>query len=102
MKSRSVLGASRALEELVRVMPTTAHMVEDGMIMDMPASALKVGDVVLIRPGEKAPSDGAVIEGESFVNEALLTGESRPVLKKQSDTVIGGAINGDGTLTVRD
>ncbi len=63
-------------------MPTTAHMVEDGMIMDMPASELKVGDVVLVRPGEKAPSDGVVIEGESFVNEALLTGESHPVHKQ--------------------
>ncbi len=101
LEARSVLGASRALEELVRVMPTTAHMIEDGMIMDMPASGLKVGDFVLIRPGEKAPSDGVVIEGESFVNEALLTGESRPMHKQPSDTVIGGAINGDGALTVK-
>jgi P-type Cu2+ transporter len=101
LEARSVLGASRALEELVRVMPATAHMVEDGMIMDMPASELKIGDSVLIRPGEKAPSDGIVIEGESFVNEALLTGESKPVHKEPLDRVIGGAVNGDGALTLR-
>ena len=67
----------------------------------MPASNLMVGDVVLIRPGEKVPSDGVVVEGESFVNEALLTGESNPVHKQTADKVIGGAINGDGALKVR-
>jgi Cu2+-exporting ATPase len=64
LEARSVLGASRALEEIVRIIPTTAHIVEDGGIMDMPASELKVGDVVLVRPGEKVPSDGVVVEGE--------------------------------------
>ena len=101
LEARSVLGASRALEELVRVMPATAHMVVDGMVMDMPASELKVGDAVLVRPGEKAPSDGIVIEGESFVNEALLTGESKPLHKEPLDRVIGGGVNGDGALTLR-
>ena len=101
LEARSVLGASRALEELVKVMPTTAHMVMDGMVMDMPVSELQVGNVVLVRPGEKVPSDGVVVEGESFVNEAFLTGESKPVHKKPADRVIGGAVNADGSLTVR-
>ncbi len=101
IEAKSVLGASRAIEELVKIMPTAAHMVMDGEIMDMPVSELQVGHVVLVRPGEKVPSDGIVIDGESFVNEAFLTGESKPVRKQLSDRVIGGAVNGDGALTVR-
>jgi Cu2+-exporting ATPase len=100
IEARSVLGASRALEELVRIMPTTAHLVKNGEIMDVPASQLKVGDLVLVRPGEKVPSDGVVVEGESFGNEALLTGESKPVHKQAEDKVIGGSINAEGVLRV--
>lgn len=101
IEAKSVLGASRALEELVRIMPTTAHLVKEGKIVDVPVSHLKVGDVVLVRPGEKIPSDGVVVEGESFVNEALLTGESKPIHKGSEDEVIGGAMNGEGVLKVR-
>ncbi len=101
LEARSVLGASRALEELVKVMPTTAHVVMDGEVMDMPVAHLQVGSVVLVRSGEKIPSDGTVIGGESFVNEALLTGESKPVHKQTADRVIGGAVNGDGSLRLR-
>jgi Cu2+-exporting ATPase len=101
LEARSVLGASRALEELVKIMPTMAHVVKNGDIVDMPVSELQVGNVVLIRPGEKIPSDGIVVEGESFVNEALLTGESKPVHKQTADKVIGGAVNGDGALRTR-
>jgi Cu2+-exporting ATPase len=101
IESRSVLGASKALEELVRILPTAAHVVKDGKIVDVPTAELIVGDVVLIRPGEKIPSDGEVVEGESFVSEALLTGESKPVRKQKADKVIGGAINGDGALSAR-
>ncbi|MDH5686585.1 MAG: copper-translocating P-type ATPase [Candidatus Bathyarchaeota archaeon] len=101
IEAKSILGASRALEELVKIMPTTAHIVEDGKIVDVPVSQLKVDDNVLVRPGEKIPSDGFVIEGESFVNEALLTGESKPIHKETEDKVIGGAINGEGVLKVR-
>jgi len=101
IEAKSVLGASRALEELVRIMPTIAHVVKNGEIVDTPVSELKPGDMVLVRPGEKIPSDGAVVEGESFVDEALLTGESRPVHKRRGDEVIGGAINGEGSLKVR-
>ncbi len=101
IEARSVLGASRALEELVKIMPTFAHVVKDGETVDVPVSELRVGDVVLVRPGEKVPSDGLVVEGESFVNEALITGESKPVHKQSDDKVIGGAVNGDGVLKTK-
>ncbi len=81
IEARSVLGASRALEELVKIMPTMAHVVKNGEIKDVSVSELKVGDLILVRPGEKIPSDGIIIEGKSYVNEALLTGESKPVHK---------------------
>jgi Cu2+-exporting ATPase len=101
IEAKSVLGASRALEELVRIMPTTAHLVKDGEISEVPVSRLTPGDLVLVRPGEKIPSDGFVAEGKSFVNEALLTGESKLVQKETEDKVIGGAINEEGVLKIR-
>ncbi|MEM3727815.1 MAG: copper-translocating P-type ATPase [Candidatus Bathyarchaeia archaeon] len=101
IEAKSVMGASMALEELVRIMPTTAHLIKNGEIIDTPVSQLKKGDVVLVRPGEKIPSDGVVVEGESYVNEALLTGESRPIGKKVGEKVVGGSINGEGILKVR-
>ncbi len=101
IEAKSVMGASRALEELVKIMPTMAHLITDGEIKQIPVSQLKIGDVVLVRPGEKIPSDGLVIEGESHVNEALLTGEAAPVHKTKGDRVIGGAINGTGILKVK-
>jgi Cu2+-exporting ATPase len=101
IEARSVLGASRALEELVKIMPAMAHLMKNGDIKDVPISELQAGDVVLVRPGEKIPSDGVVTEGESYVNEALLTGESKPVHKTKGDKVIGGAINGDGGVRTK-
>ena len=101
VEAKSVMGASMALEELVRIMPTTAHLLKNGEIIDVPTSQLKTGDAVLVRPGEKIPSDGIVVEGESSVNEALLTGESKPVQKGFNSMVIGGAINGEGVLKMR-
>lgn len=101
LEARSVLGASKALEELVKIMPSTAHMIEDGQIMDMAVSDLQAGNMVLVRPGEKIPADGVVIDGQSFVDEALLTGESKPVSKNANAKVIGGSVNGDGALTVK-
>ncbi len=100
IEAKSVLGASTALEELVRIMPTTAHLLKNSEIVDAPVSELKPGDIVLVRPGEKIPSDGTVLEGESFVNEAFLTGESKPVGKKAGSRVIGGSINGEGVLKI--
>jgi len=100
VEMRSVLGASRALEELVRVMPAEAHLVRDKRTEDVPVDRLVPGDRVLVRPGEKVPVDGVVVEGITSVNEAMLTGESRPVKKRQGDEVIGGAINGEGSVVV--
>ncbi|MDY0231494.1 MAG: heavy metal translocating P-type ATPase [Candidatus Saccharicenans sp.] len=100
VEARSVVGASRALEELVKIMPTVAHLIQDGQVIDVPVSELKKGDQVLVRPGEKIPSDGTVTEGSSQVNESLLTGESKPVPKSSGDLVIGGSINGQGSLQI--
>jgi len=102
IEMKSILGASRALEELAKLMPSDAHKImPDGTIMDVPLNELKEGDIVLVKPGEKVPADGIVIEGETTVNESMLTGESKPVLKEKGSAVIGGAINGEGSITVK-
>lgn len=100
IEMKSVMGASRALEELAKLMPSEAHKVmPDGSTEDVPLDQLEPGDRVLIKPGEKVPVDGEVVEGESSVNEAMLTGESKPVEKRAGSKVIGGAINGEGSIT---
>lgn len=98
---KSVMGASRSLELLVKMMPSTAHQIKDGQIHDMPVSELKIGDMVMVKPGEKVPVDGIVTEGESYVDESMLTGESKPVKRSKDNKVIGGAINGNGSLTIK-
>jgi P-type Cu2+ transporter len=97
----SVQGASRALEHLAKLVPAVAHQQVNGRIEDVQVSALAEGDRILIRPGEQVPIDGEVIEGTSSVNEAFLTGESRPVVKKTTDEVVAGAVNGEGALTIK-
>ncbi|MHB1059962.1 MAG: copper-translocating P-type ATPase [Rhodanobacter sp.] len=101
IEMRSVMGASRALEELAKLMPSDAHkLMPDGSVKDVPLSELAVDDKVLIKPGEKIPADGVIVAGESSVDEAMLTGESTPVAKKTGGKVIGGSINGEGSLTI--
>jgi Cu2+-exporting ATPase len=101
IEMRSVMGASKALEELAKLMPSDAHkLMPDGSVKDVPLGEMAVDDKVLIKPGEKIPADGVIVEGESSVNEAMLTGESTPVAKKTGGKVIGGAINGEGSLTI--
>jgi Cu2+-exporting ATPase len=101
IEMRSVMGASRALEELVKLMPAEAHRVRaDGGTEDVPVSELQKGDRVLVKPGEKIPTDGTVVEGRTTVNEAMLTGESKPVEKGEGDRAIGGAINGEAAVTL--
>lgn len=101
IEMKSIMGASKALEELVRLMPSDAHKVmPDGSVVDVSLSELSSGDTVLVKPGEKIPADGEVIEGESSVNESMLTGESVPVSKIQGAKVIGGSVNGEGSITV--
>ncbi len=101
LEMRSVQGASRALEELARIMPAEADLVSGEGTRKVLVESLRPGNVVLVRPGAKVPVDGEVVDGESEVDEALLTGESRPVPKRSGNEVIGGAINGQGSLTVR-
>jgi Cu2+-exporting ATPase len=102
IEMRSVLGASKALEELVKLMPDIAHMIHDNdEIMDHPLSHFKVGDKILVKPGEKIPLDGVIYEGSSSVNESMLTGESIPVEKNSGDEVIGGSINSEGALKIK-
>ena len=101
IEMKSVMGASKALEALAKLMPSDAHkLMPDGSVKDVPLSELAVGDKVLIKPGEKIPADGEIVEGESSVNESMLTGESTPVTKKSGGKAIGGAINGEGSLTI--
>lgn len=100
IEMKSVMGASKALEELVRLMPSDAHKVmPDGSVKDVPLSELNAGDRVLVKPGEKIPADGEVVDGESSVNESMLTGESVPVSKIKGAKVIGGSVNGEGSIT---
>ena len=101
IEMRSVLSASRALEELAKLLPNVAHKILDnGDVVDVELSQIVVNDKILIKPGEKIPSDGEVVEGKSSVNESMLTGESKPASKKVGDELIAGAINGEGSLTV--
>ena len=101
IEMRSVMGASKALEELARLLPADAHKVdEQGNVRDIPLEEIIAGDTLLVRPGEKIPADGVVIHGDTSVNEAMLTGESRPVTKVKGDEVIGGAVNGEGAITI--
>ena len=100
LEMRSILGASNALEKLAQLMPDTAHVVKDKNIVDVKTIELAKNDRVLIKPGEKIPADGVIVKGQSYVNESMLTGESKPVEKKEGGTVIGGSINGDGSLEI--
>ena len=102
VEMRSVMGASNALEELVKLMPSEAHKLdEDGNIHDVKVSALKNEDYVLVKPGEKIPVDGTIIDGNSAIDESMLTGESVPVEKEKGNEVIGGSINKEGSLTIK-
>jgi Cu2+-exporting ATPase len=102
IEMRSVRQASGALNELAKLMPDTAERVlPEGDTEEVPVAELEQDDLVLVRPGGSVPADGEVEEGESEVNEAMITGESKPVLKEPGDEVIGGTINGDGSLRVR-
>jgi len=101
IEMRSILGASRALEKLVELMPSTAHLIKNGEIIEINLSELRKEDNVLIRPGEKIPSDGIILKGSSYIDESMLTGESAPVEKEKGDSVIGGSVNGDGSLEIQ-
>lgn len=102
IEMRSVLGASKALDELARLLPDSAHKVlESGEINEVSVKELETEDVVLIKPGEKVPADGKIIEGSSSFNESMISGESRPVQKSEGEEVIGGSVNGDNAVKIR-
>lgn len=102
MEMRSVRQASGALNELAKLLPDTAELVtEDGQTKEVNVADLNNGDIVLVRPGARVPADGEIVEGHSELNESMITGESKPVEKGEGDSVIGGTINGDGSLRVR-
>ena len=97
----SVMGASRALEELAKLMPDEAHRIEDdGTIRDVPTAELVAGDRLRIKPGEKIPADAVIVGGSSSLDESMLTGESKPVRRGVGEQVIGGSVNGEGSLDV--
>ena len=101
IEMKSVMSASKALEELAKLMPDEAHKINDnGDVVDVYVSELKHKDKLLIKPGEKIPADGKIYEGKTSINEAMITGESKPVSKGEGNTVIGGSVNGEGSIKI--
>ncbi len=100
IEMKSVAGASRELELLVQLMPDDAHLMQNENTIDVKTATLKENDVILIKPGEKVAADGIIAEGESYINESMLTGESKPIQKVKGDKVIAGAINGNGSIKI--
>lgn len=101
IEMKSVMGASRALELLVQMMPSEAHLVQGDQIKDIKVDQLKKEDIILIKANEKIPADGTVVDGESHLDESMLTGESKPVKKSKGDQVIGGSVNGSQSIKVK-
>ena len=101
IEMRSIGRAGRALDELAKLLPDTAERVTDRTTEDVPVAELEAGDLVLVRPGGRVPADGEVADGESHTNEAMITGESKPVRKAVGDPVIAGSVNEEGSLRVR-
>ena len=101
LEMRAVRGATGALAELAKLIPASAHLVKDGKVVEVETEKVKIGDTLLVKPGERIPIDAVVIKGESAVDESMVTGESRPISKGKDDKVIGGTINQDGSLTIK-
>lgn len=101
IEMKSVLGASRALEKLAHLLPDTAHILEGNNVKDIKISDLKKENIVLIKAGEKVPADAVITEGNSYIDESMLTGESKPVKKEKGDKIVGGSVNGDSLIKAR-
>jgi len=101
LEMRSQMAASRALESLVALLPAVVHIERNQEVTDIPLQELQNNDTILVKPGEKIPADGFIMEGSSYVNESMLTGESVPVQKGKNEKVIGGSVNGDGALKIQ-
>ncbi len=100
IEMKSVAGASRELELLVQLMPDDAHLVKGDQITDVATESLNQNDIILVKPGEKVAADGIILDGESYLNESMLTGESKPVQRVKGDKVIAGSINGNGSIRI--
>lgn len=100
IEMKSVLGASKALEKLAQLLPDSAHLIKNGKTTDVKISEIQKGELILVKAGEKIPADGFIVKGKSYLDESMLTGESKPIQKHKDDKVIGGSINGDGILEV--
>ncbi|WP_159470259.1 copper-translocating P-type ATPase [Dyadobacter sp. 3J3] len=101
IEMRSIAGASKDLELLIQLMPDDAHLEKDGKVQDVKTDTLKEGDIIVVKPGEKVAADGVISEGESYINESMLTGESKPVKKVRDDKVIAGSIAGNSSFKVK-
>ncbi|MGE5514436.1 MAG: heavy metal translocating P-type ATPase [Bacteroidota bacterium] len=101
LETRAKRSAAGAIRALMKLKPDVARVEQDGRVIELPAEAVPVGAIVLVRPGERLPVDGVVVDGVSQVDEALITGESLPVPKEAGGEVVAGAVNGDGLLRVR-
>lgn len=101
LEMKSETAASKALESLVALMPSTVHIEKNGEVTDISLKELKKDDVAIIKPGEKIPADGIIVDGSSSINESMLTGESVPLKKSRDEKVIGGSINGDGSIKIK-
>ncbi len=100
LEMRAIRGTTGALAELAKLIPPSSHLLKNGTIVEVKTSEVEKGDKILVKPGEKIPIDGVVVDGESSVNESMVTGESRPITKIKGDKVIGGTMNQDGSLTI--
>ena len=100
IEMKSVAGASRELELLVQLMPDDAHLLDGEKVTDVKTASLKESDIILIKPDEKVAADGIITDGETYLNESMLTGESKPVQKIKGDKVIAGSINGNGAIKI--
>ena len=101
MEMKSISQASKSLELLVKMMPSEANVVKGDDVVKVKVSEIESGDVVVVKPGEKIPVDGKVIEGETHIDESMLTGESKPVKKTKGEKVIGGSVNGNGSVKIK-
>jgi len=101
LEAKSSSAAGNALQEVARLLPKKAHLIVSGRVVEKDISELKKGDVVLVKPGEKVPADGAIIKGKANMDESLISGESKPVAKKIGNKVVAGSICLDGSLEVR-
>ena len=101
IEMKSIAGASKELELLVQLMPAEAHLVNGDIMKEVKTVDLKENDIILIKPGEKVAADGVIVDGDTYLNESMLTGESKPVQKQKNDKVIAGALNGNGSIKVK-